>query len=998
MSWKLAELRWRHDIGLNERRGKRDEESGQNGGMGSLRGVGLIRMKHVRSHSAPWCRVVEESILSEPSVCNAIRPDPWSLALSPGLSETSTIPLLKKTQSRTDTIADHRCATPLGDQHEKKSELSLSHLQTPLQPNSFLGKHNLCSHFDGVQRTVLPQEDCLASPKVTTPSSASSGKSGDNLVKEHLKTPQRPLSAGFQSTSDGPSPFEFQFARTPSFGLHFCQSSRLNSQEDNAHTLNPGHPGLWTRAQSLSPSVRRTSLESRHHSDSALLQKVSMDVSTCYSSPDRRATRPLFPDLPSAYARIQGRRAVSLQPASSSRSRTRFPLSPSSSSSDEELLGPSSLGSDGIRLKNLRCRKVRSAQIVLHEADHHPESSAIFETSDENTEPKRKKGRASTTLEEIVSQDADASRSESALLNDRVDFGRPEDQRPVVQYRQARAAEADPFHAGSSRPSDIDSAIKHYQLYEQRGEPIAVPAHRNDGLKEEDECWEEGPESSRRGFFTPSKLRFRLRKRQTVDTRTSILSGRTPVSPWDPLSNSTQSKPSRPRPHLHHNDHRTHAHSPLSPDRRGHRGYSAENKQTNTTTPRSGAASKQTKDTDGHRCRPDSKRTPLASPPNHSTLTSRPLNRITTSYANSRSLPRPSSGLLISHDLVSSPLLPKILDNSCAPRLVSPSTMNSTETAPREVAGDPTFELSYLGADAINGGGERYRSSGATSPHRKGATCNAGDPIERPIEAVQSATTFETLIPRLNADSYTSHNVIHPSMTQDEVLMARYLYEGGYTLNDRDLSRFLRDSRRLRHGLETAQGFIDNHSGLAHRAFGTIGSSLANISSNSSTLNRVHVTHASNSGSHYSDDDDYEEQARIGSQPARRVLLGNGSSTSEYSSLENVRAVLVCNEVPISADERVVQRTAGTLLLAFGVVAYVPGGWVLIHSLGEGGPLATTAMAEVTRVLVGTEEGVVCCVHPTDAAMARAIERGVLVLVVVAAFSWLAVAAWAATW
>jgi hypothetical protein len=322
---------------------------------------------------------------------------------------------------------------------------------------------------------------------------------------------------------------------------------------------------------------------------------------------------------------------------------------------------------------------------------------------------------------------------------------------------------------------------------------------------------------------------------------------------------------------------------------------------------------------------------------------------------------------------------------------------SSTETSSRAVAGDPTFELSYLGAN-VNDGGERYKSSAPASPHSESAIRNAGDPVEGPIEAVQSATTFETLIPRLNADSYASHDVRHPYMTQDEALLARHLYEGGYTLNDHDLSRFLRDSRRLRHGLETAQGSIDNHSVLGHRAFGTTGSSLANISSNSSTLNRLPVIHASSSGSHYSDNDDDDEEAQIRSQPARRVLWGSGSNTSEYSSLENVRAVLVCNEVPISADERVVQRTAGTLLLAFGVVAYLPGGWMLIHSMGEGGPLATTAMAELTRVLVGTEEGVVCCVHPTDAAMARAIERAVLALVAVAAFSWLAVAAWAATW
>ncbi|OCT50311.1 hypothetical protein CLCR_07697 [Cladophialophora carrionii] len=158
MSWKLAELRWRHVVGLNERRRERDQESGEEGQMGSPGSGGRIQMKHVRSYSAPWCRVVEDSSPSDLSACNAIRSDPRSLALSPGPSVSSTTPLLKRTQSRTNPIADHCCALPLGDQHEKESEPFLSHLQAPLQPNSFLDKHILNPQFDGVQETVLPQE------------------------------------------------------------------------------------------------------------------------------------------------------------------------------------------------------------------------------------------------------------------------------------------------------------------------------------------------------------------------------------------------------------------------------------------------------------------------------------------------------------------------------------------------------------------------------------------------------------------------------------------------------------------------------------------------------------------------------------------------------------------------------------------------------------------------------------------------------------------------
>ncbi|ETI23872.1 hypothetical protein G647_05679 [Cladophialophora carrionii CBS 160.54] len=814
------------------------------------------------------------------------------------------------------------------------------------------------------------------------------------------------MSARYQSTSDGQTPFEFEFTRTPSFGLHLYQNNRLIDERRNAHTLNVEHPELRARSQSLSPSIGRTSLESTHHSDSALLQQISMDIPTCYSSPDRRANRPLFPDLPSAYAQIQGRRAVSLQPVSSSRSGTRFPLSPSSSSSDEELLVPPSLGNNGIRLKNLRSRKVRSAHVVLHEADHHPESSATFETSDENTEPNRKKDRASTTLEEIVSQYADPNPSESSLRHDKFELGRSSDhQRSVVGLGQQGASEADPFHIGSSRQSDIEPTCERYQLYEQRGEPVTFPAHRSGGAMEHDEAWEEGLESSRSGFFTPSKLRFRLCKRKTVDTCTSSLTGRTPASPWDPLSNSTQSKPSRPRPQLHHKDHPDHALDPLAPGQRGHRDNPAENKENKTRQPRSAATVALIKDADGHRHRhrhrhcSNPARVSLGSPPHPSTLSSRPLNQITSSYDNSQSLPGHSSALVTSHALASSSLIPNMFDNACVPTSMSPSTMNSsTEEAPRAVASNSTFELSCLGTNILNDGDARTKRSDLAFYHDGSAAVHAGDRVEGPIQAVQSATTFKTLIPCLKTDSCASHRIILPYMTQDEALLAQHLYEGGYTLNDGDVSRFLRDSRRLRHGLETAQQFIDSHSMLGRRAYRSAGSSLANISSTSTTLNRLRVADASSSGSHYSDDDD--QPARNRSQPARGVLqlLGGTSNTSEYTSLEDCRAVLVCNEAPISADERVVQRTAGTLLLAFGVVAYLPGGWMLIHSMGEGGPLATTAMAELTRVLVGGEEGVVCCVHPMDAAMARALERAAVVLVVLGAFSWLAVAAWAATW
>jgi hypothetical protein len=152
----------------------------------------------------------------------------------------------------------------------------------------------------------------------------------------------------------------------------------------------------------------RTSFDSTHHSDSALLQNVTGGILSSYSSPDRRLTRPLYPDLPSAYARIQGRRTASLQPVSSSRDGMCFPLSRSSSPSEREIAAPVFLGNNAVPLKNLPCRKAVSAHIVYHEVEgDYPESSAVFETSDENGDLNRRENRASSTLDEIVSQYAD---------------------------------------------------------------------------------------------------------------------------------------------------------------------------------------------------------------------------------------------------------------------------------------------------------------------------------------------------------------------------------------------------------------------------------------------------------------------------------------------------------------------------------------------------------------------------------------------------------------
>ncbi|OAP65127.1 hypothetical protein AYL99_01099 [Fonsecaea erecta] len=322
------------------------------------------------------------------------------------------------------------------------------------------------------------------------------------------------------------------------------------------------------------------------------------------------------------------------------------------------------------------------------------------------------------------------------------------------------------------------------------------------------------------------------------------------------------------------------------------------------------------------------------------------------------------------------------------------------------------------------------------------------------------------------------------SSREAEILAARQYNTGGYRLNDAEISRFLRDSRRLR------QRFGDRYeherNGVLFGRHGTLatGSSLANLSSDSTTLNRLRHARDLSPSSNYSTSDD---PAGITSQVTRKfkqflTRTGGGitdGTKSEYSSLGSVHtstnstsrslmlqeleksfntsdpviscdrcpafplapemlgalrlenlgrvpfervqlwddgewlekgwcflhgrveyshAVLVGNEAAVSEDLRSVQRTAGRILLVFGVATFLLGGWTLIRSIGGGGSLATSAMADLTRLLAGGkgEEGVVCCVHPRDAAMAQAIEKAAVSVVVLVVVGVLAVLCWAA--
>ncbi|EXJ90137.1 hypothetical protein A1O3_03206 [Capronia epimyces CBS 606.96] len=307
-----------------------------------------------------------------------------------------------------------------------------------------------------------------------------------------------------------------------------------------------------------------------------------MSEETLSSSGRRQTSRTLYPDLHSAHAQILGRRPASpLQTPPSpketppspketppspketppSPKETRFPLSPSSISSEEDEqdefdLLPLPFGSDDIPLKDLSCRRVQSAQGVLREADHHEESSAILETSDEAEPVGPNEGRFSSTLDEIVSHYAEGPADGSSSLpvmhpNSGQGFANPEIAHPqpvrrVHVHRDSGGNAFEPPIRGHFPSGPPDEGQQ-----EQEDRPLRSIAD----FEEDDGDWETVPESSRSGFLTPSRLRFRL-TRETLEDSNSTFVSKTPATPWDPLSSSrrTHLEPGPAltrRPHLH---------------------------------------------------------------------------------------------------------------------------------------------------------------------------------------------------------------------------------------------------------------------------------------------------------------------------------------------------------------------------------------------------------------------------------------------------------------
>ncbi|EXJ68543.1 uncharacterized protein A1O5_08336 [Cladophialophora psammophila CBS 110553] len=1089
MSWKLAELRWRQVVGLNESCWERNAKSGQDGHFEDMKGKGIDRTKRGRSYTGPWCRLGLGTSLEEDSIINRIRPDPIPPMLSTGLSDSSTTPLLRNTQDTADALIGHNHPLCAIKRDTTRSDLTLNHLQSPCQHTSFPRSTLFCPQLYQAEEARLPLDGNQSSPKDSTTPSGPADNDIRDQIRKRVTGLSRSLPIKINTDLDSSYRVDFELARHPSFGLQFSKPEQPVDDRPEDQVLDSERCNVWRRSQSLSLSIRRASLESTHHSDSALLQNISMDIPTSHSSPEPRTTRPLYPDLPSAYAQIQGGRAASLQPVSSDRGATRFPLSPSSSSSEEDGYEELPLDSDTVPLKNLPCRKVHSAQGILHEADHHHESSAVFETSEEVGDSNLDWKRASTTLDDIVSQYADASPAGSFTHNNRTDKEKhinPEQLDPVTEGKLAGDAAC--FGAPSTRLEHVESAHQIHEFYQQCAKDRIPRNPESFGATEEDDEWVRMPESSRSGFLTPSKLRFRLAKRETGDTSGSTLnSRRSPASPWDPLSNATQCKV---RTHLQHKGPLSLDQHPLSPVQKPSTNRSSGNRQCLRRKSRSSTTSGQIANTGERDCRLDSAGARIIKAQHHSQVRPRSLNQIASTHITSQSPSTQSASLLSSRRvdsaLPSSSLLPRFQNSALAFSCPSPKAMGASNGTLQAARADFTLTIPSVHGDSADSSAEATPNShlGDPFPRSRIATANNRDLVGERVEAAGSATALDTLA-SLSAQDLGLRN--HTGKTrvgnQDtEALAARRYNEGGYKFNNADISRFLRDSRHLRQRLDDKHGQENNSVLLGQQGFLTTGSSLADVSSNSTALNRLQQAGHSSSGSSYSNNDDL---AGITGQVTRKFtqfLRGTGTGTtdgagSEYSSLGGVHsstnstsrslmleeleesfstsnpaiscgrcpsfplapevlgvlrlenlgrvpfervqlwddgewlekgwcfvhqrmeyshAVLVGNEAAISEGCRSVQRKAGAILLAFGAATFLLGGWTLIHSMEEGGPLAASAMADLTRLLAGEEEGVVCCVHPVDASMARALERAAVSVVVLVVVGVLAVLSWAA--
>lgn len=579
-------------------------------------------------------------------------------------------------------------------------------------------------------------------------------------------------------------------------------------------------------------------IEAAQSLDSHILDEYVSESPRVSPTSQRRTTRPLYPDLPSAHAKILGcnNKGDSLQ--LSSEFDLRFPLACSISSGEvdeKENMPDPSMRDMSIPLRDLPRREVLSAQGVLHEAEYHQESSAVFETSEISEDPALSR-RESITLDEIVSQYGNRTPSRSSCYH-------------KITYHQALkeiedrtldhvpgSPEAGPAE-GIGIDNQVNGPIPRWELpcdlpdasfpreigTESLQSTAIVLPNQDLQFDKSDEEWQRTPRSSRCGFLTPSKMRFRLTRRDPAEVEhSSSAIGRSPVSPWDPFRRST-SKRRRQRQIQDDPLQRTQAGALVS----------KEAKKDMAVEPVSSPISRE------HELLSQGLRVPPLETPTFSSLNSTPVldgdvvnltcagdstGRLSDNYTTHFSTETPNSVM------PSSSLLPglnkkalraKDLSRSGEEFEISGSGGSHGVHFPSSMFDDPPTDHSYPGSQGLEGYGRANKGQALTGSAR--APWDANDRGQKP-------SLNET--PKLNMGSTRAK---HPSLAGASL---QHLWQSDWDDDDVAISRFLRD-----HHLGERGNLARHAGGLSEAVESNLGikaagSSLADYSSSATPLSR----------------------------------------------------------------------------------------------------------------------------------------------------------------
>lgn len=568
MSWKLAELRWRQEAGLQENVGIIGKQQEKSPEIWATRYRDSIRMIETTNFTpkAVWSQPSWDHVrnvrddhnqtsATSPFLTAQIVPDlDLSDATSPHVSVSSTTPLLKLPRGRS-TISFSYVGWSQLDGQEPKLPV-FPHREEPCTHMTMSKCRR--DHTAWTRRSQIPESKMRLISGSPTTSSLCARTSRKHVLSSERHFQERKCYNFNQVATDDRNAVTDQHPPSAAHSDPPCE--RFEDNVDRGGKQEPPTPSTC----GAMPTLEDLSIESGHSANSDILDNLSSRNHRITTASQRRATRPLYRDLPSAHAEILGYSHRPNFEESPSEFDLRFPLGCSVSSEEEderENSADPSLPDTSIFLRDLPRGEVLSAHGVLHEAKYHQESSAVFETSDISEEPVLSR-RQSATLDEIVSQYADQGLPRSSPYHKKAYH---------EALREIEDRESNPVH-GSPRSAisenrDLDGGLKrrnaqsnitedlpdewdarHIRAGSLRSTPIIS---RNRGAESDgsDGRSQDTPHSSRCGFLTPSKMRFRLTRRNSAEAQfVDRATGSKPASPWDPFARPS---PKSRREHLH---------------------------------------------------------------------------------------------------------------------------------------------------------------------------------------------------------------------------------------------------------------------------------------------------------------------------------------------------------------------------------------------------------------------------------------------------------------